>query len=719
MRNWTGTINSNTPIALLGQTVFATAILAFAINPVHADDKTFTGNTGAPVAQQRVGLEEVVVTAQKRRQPMQSLATAVSALTGDDIDRSRIKDVMDLGLYVPNLVVSNNGTAGRMYIRGVGNNLDFLGAQSAVALHLDGVYQSRSWGVFYDFIDVERIEVLRGPQGTIYGRNASGGAINVISMKPTEELTARATASVGNYDALNFSGTISSALRDDLEGRLTVVHKSRDGYADNLYPGSRDLDDDQLRMVRGELRASPNDDLEIRLIGNHLIRDAQGPAVVPSTDGFAASLGARSNTDPFEVSHNVDTFYDAQNSGVTAIATWTVRDHLILESITAYTENSISSNLDSDGTELDVVSFRNDEDHRQHSQELRLLGNPGSSGFEWQAGLYYLREDTTDAGIVLIPVSNASIPVSAGIEVDAFAAYLQGTYPVGDRWGITAGLRYNTETKKLSRLPALKDQATWNDWTPHISLEYHAGERLFAYASVTKGFKSGGYNALGTGEVVGPENVWSYEIGSKSELLDRRLRVNSAAFYARYEDQQVNTFLGPGLARIDNAAESTIRGVELEILAALARKLDIGVTLSYLDAKFDRYIAADPFLGGVDLAGSRMSNAPKYSFSVVADYTIPIGQQSGITAHADYLWQDDVKYDVFDDLTTTQKSYCILNASIFYSGANQRWKVGIWANNLTDKVYFTSHAKLNFSPSGVISWTGKPRTYGMEFSWIY
>jgi iron complex outermembrane receptor protein len=538
-------------------------------------------------------------------------------------------------------------------------------------------------------------------------------------MKPTEEFTARTTVSVGNYDALNFGATVSSTITDGLEGRLTVSRKTRDGYADNLFPGSNKLDDDQLWMARGELSAKPNDDIEIRLLGHYLLRDAEGPAVVPSTDGFAASLGARSNTDPFVVSHNVDTFFDVENSGVTAIATWTIRDHLMLESISAYAENSISYHLDSDGTELDVVSFRNDEDHRQHSQELRLLGDARDSGFEWQSGLYYLSEETTDVGVVLIPVSNAIIPVSASIQVDAFAVFVQGTYPIGNQWGITAGLRYNTETKKMFRPAALTEQASWNDWTPHIALEYRVGEELFAYASITKGFKSGGYNALGTGEVVGPENVWSYEIGSKSELLDRRLRVNSAAFYARYKDQQVNTFLGTGLARIDNVAESTIKGVELEILAALTRELDVGVTLSYLDAEFDSFVAADPFLGAVDLAGSRMSNAPEYSFSLIADYTLPIGQQSEIIAHADYLWQDDVKYDVFDDPTTTQKAYGILNASISYARANQRWKLGVWVRNLTDKVYFTSHAKLNFSPAGVISWTGKPRTYGVEFSWAY
>lgn len=667
----------------------------------------------------RNGFDEIIVTAQKREQPLQLVAASVTALSAELVKNAGIKDVSDLGLYTPGLVVSTNGTAGRVYIRGVGNNLDFLGSQGAVAVHVDGVYQSRPWGVFYDFIDVERIEVLRGPQGTIYGRNATGGAINVISAAPTEELMARASMSVGNFDEVKLEGWVSSAITDGVTGRLMVSRKLRDGFTKNLVPGSERLGDEDLVSTRGELQMSPSDNVQLRLLGRYFSRDTEGQAIVPTTDGLAATLGARSNTDPFEVSHNIDTFFEADNYELAAIATWSISADLALESTTAYGENTVDYHLDTDGTEVDAVHFQNREDHEQFSQELRLYNNAGSSQWAWQAGLYYLTERTSDIGVVFIPAIGADIPVSGEVDVDAFALFAQGTYELTERLGLTVGLRYNTESKSM-RSPALvDDRASWNDWTPHVSLGYRLSDDAFIYGSITKGFKSGGYNVLGGGERVGPEYVWSYELGSKADWFDHRVRLNAAMFYSRYDDQQVNTFTGAGLARIDNAAKSTIYGIELEAFAAPTDVTNIGVTVSYLNAKFDQYLAADPFLGAVDLAGSRLSNAPKYSVTFSGDYTLPLKTQATITVHLDYLWQDDVKYDVFDNASTNQAAYGIVNAGVWYTEPERNWKVGLWIRNLTDQNHFTSHAKLNFTPEGTLSFTGKPRTYGLELSFNY
>lgn len=665
------------------------------------------------------GFDEIIVTAQKREQPLQQVAASVSAFGGEFVEKAGIKDVSDLGLYTPGMLVSTNGTSGRVYIRGIGNNLDFLGSQGAVAVHVDGVYQSRQWGVFYDFIDVERIEVLRGPQGTIYGRNATGGAINVISAAPTEDLTARATISVGSFDEFKLKGTVSSAMTDIVTGRLAVSMKSRDGFTENLIPGSKNLGDEDLVSLRGEIQMSPGSNLELRLLGQYFSRDVEGPAIIPTTDGLAATLGARSNTDPFEVSHNTDIFFEAESHGLTAIATWRLRNNLALQSITAHGKNVVDYHLDTDGTEVDAVSFRNREDHEQFSQELRLYSDTRDSQWAWQVGLFYLREDTSDTGVVFLPAFGFDIPVAGDVDVEAFAIFGQGTYELSKKFGLTVGLRYNNESKKMTSPVFVDDRASWNDWTPHVSLEYELNEDAFVYASITKGFKSGGYNVLGGGERVGPEDVWSYEVGSKTDWLDDRLRLNGAVFYSRYDDQQVNTFTGAGLARIDNAAKSTIYGFELEAFAAPTAATDIGVTLSYLNAEFDQYVAADPFLGAVDLAGSRLSHAPRYSVTFSGDYTRPLVTQATITAHVDYVWQDEVKYDVFDNASTNQGAYGIANAGVWYAGAERNWKVGFWIRNLTDKVYFTSHVKLNFSPDGTVSWTGKPRTYGLELSFNY
>lgn len=664
-------------------------------------------------------LDEIIVTAQKREQPIQRVAASVTALSGEFAARAGINDVADLGLYTPGMVVTTNGTSGRVYIRGIGNNLDFLGSQGAVAVHVDGVYQSRQWGVFYDFIDVDRIEVLRGPQGTLYGRNATGGAINVISAAPTGDLSARASVSVGNFDELNLKATLSSALSDEIMGRISISRKSREGFTDNLTPGFGYLDDEDLISVRGELQASPSDNLKLRLLGHYLSRDTEGLAIVPTVDGLAASLGARSNTDPFKVRHNTDPFFEADNYGLTAIATWSIKADLALESISAYGENTVDYRLDTDGTEVDAVRFDNREDHEQFSQELRLYSDAPDSQWTWQTGLFYLRENTSDTGIVFLPALGFDIPVGGEVDVDAFAVFTQGTYQFASKFGLTLGVRYNTETKTMISPVFVDDQTSWQDWTPHISLAYQLNDDAFFYASITKGFKSGGYNVLAGGERVDPEYVWNYELGSKTDWFDNRLGLNAALFYSRYDDQQVNTFTGAGLARIDNAAKSTIYGVELEAFARPTARTDIGTTVSYLNSEFDQYLAADPFLGAVNLSGSRLSNAPKYSVTFSGAYTLPLESKAAITTHVDYLWQDDVKYDVFDNASTNQSAYGIANMGIWYSGPKRNWKIGFWIRNLADKEYFISHTKLNFTPDGTVSWTGEPRTYGLELTFEY
>lgn len=663
--------------------------------------------------------DEIVVTAQKREQRLQQVSASVTLLTREFVDAAGIKNVSDLGLYVPGMVVSTNGTSGRVYIRGIGNNLDFLGSQGAVAVHTDGVYQSRPWGVFYDFIDIERIEVLRGPQGTLYGRNATGGAVNVISAAPTEELTAAATISVGNFDAINLKGSLSAALSDNISGRLSLSRKLRDGFTDNLNPGFDYLDDEDLTVARGELKISAADNLVFRLLGQYLARDTEGFAVVPTVDGLAASLGAQSNIDPFQVRHNTEPFFEVDNYGLTAIATWKINSELALESISAYSNNSVDYHLDTDGTEVDAVHFANREEHEQFSQELRLYSTSNGGPWTWQTGLYYLIEDTSDNGIVFLPAFGFDIPVGGAVDVNAFSVFAQGTYRFSDRFGLTLGIRYNTESKTMTSPVFADDKSSWTDWTPHIALEYQLSNDAFFYASITKGFKSGGYNILGGGERVDPEYVWSYEIGSKVDWFDNRVGLNAVLFYSRYDDQQVNTFTGAGLAEIDNAAKSTIFGIELEGVAALSARTDIGFTASFLNAKFDQYLAADPFLGAVNLSGSRLSNAPEFSLTFSGDYTLPLKSQAAVTVHVDYVWQDDVKYDVFDNARTNQSAYGIANAGIWYAAPKRNWKVGLWVRNFTDKQYFISHAKLNFTPDGTLSWTGEPRTVGVELSFDY
>lgn len=708
-------------LAVLAKRSCGVLLGAAALMMVHLDvvaQEGSLGENGASIQVQR-RIDEIIVTAQKREQPLQTVAAAVTALDRDFIEKSGIKDVADAGLFAPGTVVSTNGTSGRVYIRGVGNNLDFLGSQGAVAVHVDGVYQSRQWGVFYDFIDVERIEILRGPQGTLYGRNATGGVINIISAAPTEDLSTSASIAVGSFDELKLSAMTSSSLTDGVLGRLAISRKTRDGYTENLFPGSRDLGDEDLVAARGELEISTSERFELRLIGQYFTRDTAGTAIVPTVDGLAAALGAQSNIDPFKVRHNSDLFFEADSRGLTAIAKWRLGQSLTVESVSAFGDNVVHYHLDTDGTEVDAVSFRNREDHQQWSQELRLYDDANESQWSWQAGLFYLGEDTSDTGVVFLPALDTDIPVGGAIDVEAFAVFAQATRKLSEKHGVTFGLRYNTERKTMNSPVYGDDSARWKDWTPHVALEYALSDDAFFYTSITKGFKSGGYNVLGGGEQVGPEQVWSFEAGSKTNWLDDRLRVNGVLYYSRYDDQQVNTFTGAGLARIDNAAKSTVYGVELEAYATPTAASELGVSLSYLHAVFDEYLAADPFLGAIDLAGSRLSHAPRFSATFSADYALPLKIRGTMTAHVDYAWQDGVKYDVFDNASTSQGAYGVVNTGIWYTGVNGNWKMGLWIRNVADTVYFTSHAKLNFTPDGTVSFTGRPRTYGVELSFDY
>lgn len=690
-------------------------------------------------------LEEIVVTSTKMGASLvQETPLAVTALSASMLDEIQYENVEDIAGLVPNLSISQNDAAARIYIRGIGTNLDFVGSDPSVAVYLDGVYLARPTAVFSDFIDVERIEILRGPQGTLYGRNAAGGVISIISKKPSNDLEGRITGEYGSYDKWRLSGSVSGGLVEDkLAVGVSVLRAKRDGYIDNFGVGPDHFNNEDIKTFRGVISITPTETLKINLSADYneeQTRYAYSPLHVDVL-GNPVNIGAQVFSDPYDVSTNIDGISNyTENYGYSGNIVWDVADNVSITSITAYRKSIYDVRLDSDFTELSIFVSNLAQSSRQFTQEFQIQGTTDS--FQWTAGLYYLNERHGMNALIELPGAGfgpdfGNITYALG-HTDAYAAFAQGTYNLTDRLSVTAGIRYSYEKKDIDKdvflvigdtpLPfgnfVQFQKGSWNAWTPKFSIDYKIDEDKLIYASVTRGFKSGGFNFSSFQSPFDPEFLWSYEVGLKSDWLEKRLRMNISAFYYDYKDLQIQGFYIPpdGSAAgvlIANAASAEVKGIELELTASPADGWLLMANAAYLNATYGDYITARSATPNipVDVTGNRLNNAPKWMFNVAAQYGTEINNIGYVSGRVEFRWQDDIFYTVFNDPAVGQSSYGLLNASLAWESMDKSWKITAYGKNLTDKLYYP--AKPDWSPTGVGGALPEPRVFGLNGSYRF
>lgn len=687
-------------------------------------------------AQPREGLqlEEVIVTAQKREQSFNDVGISVSALTGDDLAALRMNQPIDIAAQTPNLRINNiiANSIPNVTIRGVGLNDYATNNNPAAGIYIDEVYLVSPAMLSFQMHDLARVEVLKGPQGTLFGRNTTAGAVNFIANRPTEEFEAGATLEYGRFGYASGQGFVSGELAPGLSGRLSAQRiRQSDGHQTNRVNGE-DVGKIDSTAWRGLLQWQPTERLDF-LLNVHGGKDDSDVFLIKIDNPFSAEDDG--DRDVFSSGASVDTRQDIDSEGFSLTANWEFAQQLTLTSISAWEELDRFHIEDRDATSLRQLDGYFDNAIEQFSQELRVsyLGDT----WVWIAGAFYGNDevktrDRFDAGD-LLPLLGLDGFESLGNEyrqeTDSAAAFIHTEWAVMEDWRLTSGLRYTDEKKTFSDaftyligggeeaplFPAVRNEYTTDNLSGKIGLDYTGFENMLLYASVSKGFKSGGFQGQLTFEPsdlqpFDDETLWAYEAGTKLTLLEGSMQLNASFFFYDYEDMQfyggifdspVGTLFG-----IANVGDSEVTGGEIELAWRATESLDVRLGLGLLDTEITRSI-----VGGV-AEGSELPNSPEVNVNGMIRYEQPLSAGLYFETIVDFNYQDDVTFDIVrQPVEAVEASYWLWNARAGIGTQTGEWKVSVWGKNLSDERYRTQ--VLNSSVGYGESW-GMPRTYGLS-----
>ncbi|MBW2713538.1 MAG: TonB-dependent receptor, partial [Deltaproteobacteria bacterium] len=590
-------------------------------------------------------IEEVVVTARRRKENLQDTPISISAYTAESLEYRGVTRINQIAEFTPNLVFQNNPSFGgasntaAIYIRGVGQKEFLPTVEPGVGLYVDGVYIARSVGAILDLIDVERVEVLRGPQGTLFGRNTIGGAISITTKKPDEELGGKVEFTGGSSDRRDWKGTLNIPITDQLFSKFSLASFERDGYLERASDGI-DLGNDDSFVGRMAFRFVPSDDLEFNLVVERTEDEENGPPLSLTGIEFSGNPGNNfaifhnfvtagcftpPNGDPGNSAcyneqwmigdkHDAGTapaFSDVDVWGTSLTVDWSVGG-VDVKSITAYRDLDSEFARDGDHSPHTVVHFYDDLEQDQFTQEIQLQGLSFEERLTWILGLYYF--DESGDNVNLLDFAPVAFRSGGKFDNESLAAFAQGTFDITEQLSLTLGLRYTDETKEFKPdqiifvnrtpdpslnpgtriLPFRRDDISIDETSPLVNLAYHWNEDLMTYASYSEGFKSGGFVQRvfppitdGTIPSFKPEFVETYELGFKWTGFDNRLRLNGAAFYMDYSDLQIQVF--NNVAPVTkNVADAEIKGFELEISAVPGDGWFLEAGAGYLDSEYNK-----------------------------------------------------------------------------------------------------------------------------------
>ena len=693
-------------------------------------------------------LDRIVVTARRRDEALQQVPMSVTALDSVELQTRGAQDLGDLGAAVPNVTIYaarpfNNAITA--YIRGIGQSDPVWGVDPGVAVYVDDVYLARPQAALLDIHDVERIQVLRGPQGTLYGKNAIGGAIKYVTHDIGDTFSGSASVTLGDYARHDFKAAADLPIGERLRTRVAFGSFDRGGFGENLVTGA-DVGAKHARVLRVAATWSPTDAIQVRLAYDRL-RDRSGPRA-----------GKRMTVNPFDPLHtppdtgNYDTrsemspLDNVNAQGVSATVDWEIDARWRLKSITAHRSGDSIGNVDFDGLPLPISEVTRRFADDQTSQEVQL--HFSSDRAHAIAGLYLLDADA--AGNVRTLTRNTFFAVSRGV-VNTRSAALYGdlTLDLGARTSLELGLRYTSEKKTgtvfnqgyadatfstPNGAPSadFTDSTTFASLSPLINLSRQFGDDVMLYAQATRGFRSGGYNIRAntvlvpaSGEPFKDESAIAYEVGVRTQWLGGRLTINAALFQTDYRDIQLSVRTpydsdGDGidddlLGDFRNAGAGTIQGAELELAAQAGAHFRWLGHVGYLETRYDEYISA-----GVDIADDqRFTNAPRWTSGVSAIADIPLRSGGWLLARVDGNYQSKTYPTTDLSEAIAQAGYTLWNASLTWHSPQQRWQLALVGQNLGDKAYRTTG--FDFPPPLSIrtGFYGAPRTVALSLSYYF
>ena len=686
-----------------------------------------------PVLAEGLVLEEVTVTARRRDEKLQEVPLAVTAFTSEALALRGAQDITELAQSVPSVTLEPSratNTTLTAFIRGVGQQDPLAGFEQGVALYIDDVYIARPQGALLDIYDVERIEVLRGPQGTLYGRNAVGGAIKYVTSRLSEEREFSIKASYGTEDQVDLIGTASIPVNDSFRLGATVASFQRDGFGESKTTGEDQYDKD-IFAYRVSAELEPSDDLLIRVAYDDTDDESSpvaghrpypgvsnGEPVLGDVYDTYAAAAKQPSTAGIGGNNEVD------SSGIYMSIDWDINEKFTLRSITAYREDDTDSVIDFDGLEVMDFDAQVIYENEQTSQEFQLLWT--EDDFNAVLGFYYLdAEASNDFDVVLaqlVPGLGLTAYTGGSVDTEAWSVFGDITYDFNERWSVSVGGRYTEDERDADVFRASylgigspffgNDDAslnqitsdyvgneTYDNFSPRINVMYRLNDDAHIYGGYSQGWKAGSFDPRGANfatpqveEGFDEETLDSFELGLKADWMDGRLRTNVAVFYSEYDDMQIPGSVGVDtdgdgvnddfVGTVTNAGEAEISGLEFEGSFAVTENLTAQMALSLLDAEINEWIVND-----VDVSDDReVQNTPETMSYFALNYAMDLYGGS-LNLNANWSYKDDITQFEVANNDIDQDSYHMYNASVVWTNASANWLVGIHGKNLGMKKF--------------------------------
>ena len=759
-------------------------------------------------------LQEIVVTATRRAQRLQDTPIAITVLDAKSLAASGAADLGDVARIAPNVDLSagGGGSGGsfntQAYIRGIGQSDFLLTTDPGVGVYIDGVFFPRATGGLLDLLDVARVEVLRGPQGTLFGRNTIGGAISVVTARPMGEFGGHVEASIGQYARRELKASVDVPMSDAVQTRISMAYKKADGFVDRILVGDKLGGVDSLvARARTTWQITPAVELDVSIDGTRKRDNSVAqftpqvqtagnlyplwagvgqpvinrPAGASGIDAFLAATGnagaVANPATPFQSTATGPNQSDLDMAGLAATLTWDISRSLQFKSISAWRGFDSRFGRDGDNSPVQYIATDNTIEQRQFSQELQLLGTSFDNRLRWVGGLYFFNERASDrnavklasglfSGLEALPgafvalapgvtcppppgvpapcAGGAGNPINALFDLDfdvfnriktkSYAGFVHSTFAAAERWDVVLGARYTSDDKEyflahnrvnagVPLIPPTTVTRSDNNFSPKVGLNYKAASGTLLYASFGKGFKSGGFNGRPTTQAevqsFGPEEVTSFELGSKSEFLDRRVRVNAALFSNKYRDIQLSSVQADATNNlvlvIENAGTAKMNGAELEVQARPSTAWQLDMSVGYLDARFT---SLKP--GASVTLDSKLPRTPRWTAAIGSAYTLGLdasGLQLTLRANASFRSQSFTNTENTPELT--QPAYTLVSARALLTRQGAPWSLTAHVTNLADKRYIVGGIQALSSFGSVESVLGRPREWGLSYGYTF
>lgn len=694
--------------------------------------------------EQQEGIEQITVTAQRVASSIQKTPISMQAYGSEELRKRGISDIQSLARSDSSVNINLSTGQPIIAIRGVASQDATEVGDPAVSIATDGVFTNRPSGTLGGLYDIERVEILRGPQGTLFGRNSTGGTLNIITARPQDVNEARVMTEVGNYDLLGIQGFTNFAISDSLYSRVSFDMRTRDGYRDNS-PARVNSDDEDLKSGRFQLRYNPSEQLDMWVLAQYTKIGGQGPSAENIPFNYSGESAEPIHEIPDSISDGQS--YPLYAPQIRDLEQWEIRggvDYTLdngitlsylggFNSIRFYRQQNI--NAYTQGSEPTSFVYRNIEKPETINQELRLSSDPFAD-FTWQVGLYYFKESSTvNAATEYNPATTLA---EKGVEFDyphikseSKAVFAQVNYAISDQLKLTAGARYTKDTKErdgtffihplLTGAPvpiAIPQPASTDSSEPTWTLgaDYQLTDDSMIYAKVSSGYKVGGFNNAESD--YGPETLISYELGSKNTFFRRSMQLNLAVYQMDYEDQQVTQFLSTGTGSSTvNAGKSTIRGLEFDLILQKEALGRLNLSGNYTDAEYDEFLASAGWDSTInlDLSGNSLPMSPEFTLSARYERVFELDGGATLTPSISTKYQSSYYFGANNFDSQKQDSYSLVDVGLDYGSADADWNVQFYIKNLADETVFADANEFYTFSNYTFSYQ-PPRTYGVRFT---